>query len=176
VFDLKVLSTYDTVRTFVNESMVELLTTMGDVHLQAAKDALLKIKKSPNPAAHVWSATNHLEVAQISYRKTWAEAGTLSEIFRNPSLESAAAKEINAIRLLIVCYVYLKEIPSIPTLLEKLDQANERIQYGGHELGDYWILNVEQWHHILTKHEFPVSREWIAEFKLGVKKLVKIPH
>lgn len=104
---LSSVESYGQIVDFITKGrMEETLSSIGDVHTEAAKEALAKIKISNDKKAPVWSAVTHLEVAHVAYRKLYIDRGSQ---FRAASFLLAIYKDCGVMSLMAECEIYLKE-------------------------------------------------------------------
>jgi hypothetical protein len=117
---------YTTVIGFIdNGQLTEILSTVADVHFEAAHDALAKMEKAKDREACVYSAITHLESAHVAYRKLY-QGERIG--FRAASYELAVNMDIYTLCLMAVCYMYVTDVD-----LAKESVKNARLVFNDFE-------------------------------------------
>jgi hypothetical protein len=102
----------------------ELADLIGEIELEAAKDALHKSKIAKDTKSQVWSAVNHLEAAHVSFEKQYRGKGRGYNLpGRVFQLDNIAAKDRWCLFLMATCYAYLEEYQLFRMTIEKARHA-----------------------------------------------------
>lgn len=128
---LGVVRTISSIVNFVDGSgMADALSTLADVHLEAARLAMSRAKSGKDKRAEVWSAINHLQAAHVSQRAIWDRKRSAIEfITAGASFRShyAAYDDACVCGLTAVCYVYVGEPASVVSCLEQARRHMRRL-------------------------------------------------
>jgi hypothetical protein len=100
-------------------------STLADLGLAAAKDALSKVSYAEDKRAQVWSAVNHLEEAESALRTTIKTRGNRLMWVNQPSLLVMIYKRQYILGLMAVCYRYLGEKALTERTLSTIPGAGE---------------------------------------------------
>jgi hypothetical protein len=100
-------------------------STLADLGLIAAKDALSKVPHAEDKRAQVWSAVNHLEEADSVLRTTLQTRGKRLANLNEVGLQQMIEKRRYLIGLMAVCYRYLGERALTERALSAIPGADE---------------------------------------------------
>lgn len=125
---ISALGSYQTVLEFIdNGRLLQMLSTIGDVHLEAANRELKNLKSSSDKRACVNRAATCLQVAIVAYEKLVSKSMTRAALDIDRSIRAGVQREIAMIAL-VTCYLYLQEW----RLAEKvLDEEEARLNESG---------------------------------------------
>jgi hypothetical protein len=164
-------------------------STLADVGLVAAKDALSKVPHAEDKRAQVWSAVNHLEEAESALRNTIKTRGNRLMFVNQLGLEVMIEKRRYILGLMAVCYRYLGERALTERTLSTIPGADEG--YAA-RLSNNWeaIFNVisppwwkdaygepyKAWTEDIYKYNIPAfSRSLMATWGSGPLDLLRFP-
>jgi hypothetical protein len=175
---------YMTVVGFVDNGELDtILSSIGDVHFEAAKEALAKMGTARNKKAPVQSAITHLEAAHIAYRKLHDGEGA---DFRAASYALGVNMDMYTLCLMATCYMYLQELELAKECVAKARDVFKGFQAfrnargsitggGGHPYGERlndWqrgvlttIFNPSQWFKLPRLLEVRMTDQRQREFK-----------
>jgi hypothetical protein len=103
------LGSYQTIIEFIDKgSLLQILSTIGDVHLEAANRELRNLKSSADKRAGVNRAATCLQVAMVAYEKQRSKSLTKAALDFDRDLRAANRREMSMIAL-VACYLYLQE-------------------------------------------------------------------
>jgi hypothetical protein len=100
-------------------------STLADLGLVAAKDALSKVPHAEDKRAQVWSAVNHLEEAESGLRRTIQTRGNRLMFVNQPGFREMIDKRRYILGLMAVCYRYLGERALTERTLSTIPGADE---------------------------------------------------
>jgi hypothetical protein len=114
-------------------------STLADLGLAAAKDALSKVTYAEDKRAQVWSAVNHLEQAESALRTTIQTRGNRLMYVNRPGLEEdLIQKRRYMLGLMAVCYRYLGERALTERTLSTIPGADEG--FGARMEEKHWTI------------------------------------
>lgn len=127
------VQSYNSVCKFVTGGeLLEAVSTIGDIELEAARLALDGSRMARNPEAQVWSAINHLQTALIAYRKGHKN---LSTGFKKNLSYSSTTVVLRKLRwvscLMAVCYLYVGEIELAKDAVKAAREAKRLLMENG---------------------------------------------
>ena len=128
--------TFNTLKKFIEEGGIE--RTLGDLEMDAAKEALRKRGSAIDKGSQVWSAVTHLESSYLAYLKAFAKYNTVHAISHQTRAryKELFSKAVFSLCLMSVCYKYLGEER---LCVEQIDKALQL--YQSEELNSFESLN-----------------------------------
>lgn len=186
---LTAVEAYTSLVDFITRGKLEMiLSSIGDVELLAARDALAKEDSSNKKKAPVRSAVTHLESAHVAYRSLYEDRSTA---FRHASFVLAIHKDCYTMSMMAECYLYLKENRRA---IEAADDAYRARKYyeeykewatkdgKGGQTGNLstfdsgvftTALNPAEWSKALKAKDLKIGMGQVEKFRNQVKRMAR---
>ena len=98
------------VRDYIhNGNMASILSSISDVEVEAAKDALKNKNLAHNPVPHVREAATHLRSAHFALFNFLKRENEFNRMTMTSELMVAARKDVWVLSNLMLCHIYLNE-------------------------------------------------------------------
>ncbi|HEX8130630.1 MAG TPA: hypothetical protein VF527_16135 [Pyrinomonadaceae bacterium] len=105
-----VRSTQSLISFLLGGASHDILSGIGDTHLESALSALRSAKSANNPHIFIAEARGHLRTAHVSYQRIWKKRDTtFRRSVQGLSAETAADKDFFVCCLAVLCSLYLEE-------------------------------------------------------------------
>lgn len=174
------VESYNSVVSFVEKrGLTEMLDTIGNVHFEAATNALEKRSMAVDKFAPVRSAITHLEAAHVAFKRIHQS----HRYFRVVTWKLAGFKDVWTLALMATCYLYLKEITLAKQKAEEAKTVLYHVQNpprnaamsggGGHPYaerapedlaGPLTLFNPVEWFKVPALISFWIGDEQANEF------------
>ncbi len=125
---------------------------VGDIHMEAAKDALEMAKISNSPSDRIKSAINHLEAAHIAFKRIYTNRNliekylpTITAAAKLDQLYYASLKDAYVLCIMACCYSYLGDYAAsakVIALAEKAYSGGDDSNMSWYDFATYFAVGT----------------------------------